>query len=115
MRYQANEKHEFPNGAIGWRPGGPFDVIGPYAKVQNCPVIVDGKEIMRRITYATSPADSAFLIPARFIYRGAHIGGFMCIGDAGGPEFRPVLGYIDRLKKLIKEGEDIKKYGRVLA
>lgn len=41
----ARERYNFSNGAIGWRPGGPFDCLGPYAKVQNCPI--DGTELRR--------------------------------------------------------------------
>lgn len=26
------------NGAIGFRTGGPFDCLGPFAKVKNCPI-----------------------------------------------------------------------------
>lgn len=38
QKFAARERFEFANGAIGWRPGGPFDCLGPYAKVQNCPI-----------------------------------------------------------------------------
>ena len=38
QRFIARERHDFTNGAVGWAPGGPFDCIGPYARVQNCPI-----------------------------------------------------------------------------
>ena len=38
QKFLANERFEFSNGAVGWRPGGPFDCLGPYAKVENCPI-----------------------------------------------------------------------------
>jgi hypothetical protein len=50
QRFRATERFEFTNGAIGWRPGGPFDCLGPYAKVQNCPIDGTG---FRRTCYAT--------------------------------------------------------------
>ena len=45
------------NGAIGYRPGGPPDCLGPYAKVRNCPI--DGTDI-RLTCYATAYPDTFF-------------------------------------------------------
>jgi hypothetical protein len=38
QKFAARESFAFTNDAIGWRPGGPFDCLGPYAKVTNCPI-----------------------------------------------------------------------------
>ena len=38
QRFIAREKFTFSNDAIGFRPGGPFDCLGPYAKVLNAPL-----------------------------------------------------------------------------
>jgi len=73
QRFIARERFEFSNGAIGWRPGGPLDCLGPFAKVQNCPI--DGTDI-RRTAYATGYADSYFSIPAVTRYHGKRIKGF---------------------------------------
>jgi hypothetical protein len=74
--FRASEPFQFPNGAIGWRPGGPFDCLGPYAKVQNCPVEVGGVEVLRRTAYATGYADCAFSIPACTRVGGRYVRGF---------------------------------------
>jgi hypothetical protein len=75
--FAARETFEFSNGAIGWRPGGPMDCLGPYAKVQNCPVINDGTELARRYTcYATGYADTYFSVPACTRIKGKHVRGF---------------------------------------
>jgi hypothetical protein len=92
QKFIARERFEFSNGAIGWRPGGPFDCLGPFSKVQNCPV--DGVkrpsgEQLRLTCYATRYADSAFSIPACTRYRGKHIGGFFTQDSDGGCKFVP--------------------------
>lgn len=69
-----------PNGAIGYRPGGPMDCLGPYAKVTNCPV--DGFDL-RLTCYATGYADTAFSVPACTRYRGKHVSGFFTSGEEG--------------------------------
>ncbi len=84
----AREKFEFSNGATGWRPGGPMDCVGPWAKVQQCPIIVDGKEVARRTAYASGYADTAFSIPANTRYKGKHVRGYFTQTDTGGAEFR---------------------------
>lgn len=76
QKFHGRERFEFPNGAIGWRPGGPMDCLGPYAKVQNCPV--EGEE--RRYTcYATGYADTFFSVPACTRIRGKYVGGFFML------------------------------------
>ena len=49
------------NGAIGYRPGGHFDCLGPYAKVKNCPI--EGTDL-RLTCYATGYAATYFSVPA---------------------------------------------------
>lgn len=91
----ARERFDFPNGAIGWRPGGPFDCVGPYAKVQNCPI--DGTNL-RLTCYATGYADTYFSIPACTRYMGRYIGGFFTATDDGGVCFVPKTRYRERLQ-----------------
>lgn len=83
QKFIARERFEFSNGAIGWRPGGMFDCLGPYAKVENCPIdgtALDGKEV-RRTAYATGYADTYFSIPACTRYRGRYISGYLTYKD----------------------------------
>lgn len=87
QKFIAQEAFKFPNGATGWRPGGSFDCLGPYAKVQNCPVIVGGAEAMRLTCYATGYADTYFSVPASTRYRGQHIRGYFAL-DNGDIQFR---------------------------
>jgi hypothetical protein len=78
--YASADTFTSPNGAVGHRPGGPFDCLGPYAKVKNCPI--DGTEI-RLTCYASGYADTAFSVPANTRYRGHHIGGFFTSDEQG--------------------------------
>lgn len=93
MKFLANNRFDFSNGAIGWAPGGPFDCLGPYAKVNNCPI--DGTDI-RRTAYATGYADTFFSIPAYTRYKGRYIGGYITVED-GGAIFRPYDRFRNRL------------------
>jgi len=68
------------NGAIGHRPGGSFDCLGPYAKVRNC--IIEGTDV-RLTCYATGYADTYFSIPACTRYKGKHIRGYFTNRDDG--------------------------------
>lgn len=63
----------WPNGAIGYRPGGSFDCLGPYAKVKNCPIA--GTDL-RLTCYATTYADTWFSVPACTRYKGKYVKGF---------------------------------------
>lgn len=63
----------WPNGAIGHRPGGSFDCLGPYAKVKNCPIAGTN---LRLTCYATAYANTYFSIPACTRHKGKHIKGF---------------------------------------
>lgn len=83
--YASADTFTWPNGAIGHRPGGPFDCLGPYAKVRNCPV--EGTDI-RRTVYATGYADTWFSVPAVTHYKGQSLRGYLTMGDSG-IEFRP--------------------------
>lgn len=93
QKFIAREKFQFSNGAIGWRPGGPMDCLGPYAKVQNCPV--EGTDL-RLTCYATGYADTYFSVPACTRRKGKYIGGFFTMDD-GNVLFRPY----DRFKHLL--------------
>mgnify|MGYP001293245420 CR=1 FL=1 len=79
QRFVARERFEYPNGAIGWRPGGPFDCLGPYAKVQGCPV--DKVPGLRLTCYASGYADTFFSVPAETRFHGKRITGFFTLDD----------------------------------
>ena len=81
MRFAAREKFEYSNDAIGWAPGGPMDCLGPFAKVQNCPVIVDDREFCRLTCYATGYPNSYFSVPACTRYRGKYVRGYLTTRD----------------------------------
>jgi hypothetical protein len=93
MRFFAREPYQFSNGAVGWRPGGPMDRLGPYAKVQNCPI--DGTDL-RRTCYAIGYADSFWAIPAWTRVRGRYIGGFF-ESDGASVHFVPYHRFKERL------------------
>jgi hypothetical protein len=88
QKFYADPTHTFrwPNGAVGFRPGMPFDCLGPYAKVRNCPIAgtsgPDGKPL-RLTAYATGYADTHFSVPACTRYKGRHIGGYFTGLEAG--------------------------------
>ena len=83
--YASQDTMKWPNGAIGHRPGGPFDCLGPYAKVRNCPV--DG-ESRPYTVYATNYADTYFSVPACTRIRGKYVKGILTLSD-NGPVFTP--------------------------
>ena len=85
--FAARERYDFPDGAIGWRPGGPMDCLRPFAKVQNCPI--DGTEY-RRTAYATGYADTYFSIPARCQLQGKTLRGYLTQDNDGNVRFVPV-------------------------
>lgn len=107
QRFIARERFDFPNGAVGYRPGGSFDCLGPYAKVTNCPVKLRGSDIdmftlpdgshefvdtrvyaVRRYTcYASGYADTFFSIPASTKIRGKNVSGFFSTDGNNGVEF----------------------------
>lgn len=89
QRFIARERYEFSNGAIGFRPGGMFDCLGPYAKVKNC--IVEG-ETRRYTCYATNYPDTMFSIPACTRIRGKYIKGFFAIAGNDNIQFIPYKG-----------------------
>ena len=78
QRFIAREPFTFPNGAIGWRPGGPFDCLGPYAKVQNCPI---HGTTLRRTCYASGYADTYFSVPANTTIKGHYVKGYFTFED----------------------------------
>ena len=85
QRFIARDRRMFGNGAVGWAPGGPFDCLGPYAKVENCPIVAlekhNGQTVKvdtgkRRTCYATGLADTFFSVPARAQVSGKRVRGF---------------------------------------
>ena len=87
QKFIAREAFTFANGAIGWRPGGPFDCLGPWAKVQHCPIVGTA---LRLTCYATGYADTYFSIPACTRHRGKHVRGYFTTDSDGNAEFRPM-------------------------
>lgn len=81
--YIARVKREDQNGAIGWASGGMFDCLGYYAKVQNCPIMVEGCEVARLTAYATGHADTWFSVPACTRYKGKHVRGYFTGTESG--------------------------------
>lgn len=71
--YASKDTFTWPNGAVGYRPGGPFDCLGPFAKVKNCPI--DGTDL-RLTCYASGYADTWFSVPANTRRKGKHVRGF---------------------------------------
>jgi hypothetical protein len=96
QKFYASPKHaeSFPNGAIGYGSGSPFDCLGPFAKVQNCPI--HGHDGLRLTCYATGHADTWFSIPACTRYRGKYVAGYFTVED-GNVKFRPMDRHADRL------------------
>lgn len=94
QKFIAREKIVYNNGAIGWRPGGPFDCLGPWAKVQNCPI--EGTP-HRRTAYATGYADTYSTIPAVTRFKGRRITGFFTMRDDN-PVFVPHTCQLEKLK-----------------
>ena len=94
QKFIARERREFSNGAVGYAPGGPFDCLGPYAKVTNCPIVGTG---LRLTCYATGYADTAFSVPACTRRKGRHVGGFFRFDNNGGLEFVPYERYLKSL------------------
>ena len=87
QKFVARHKFEYSNGAIGWRPGGPFDCLGPFAKVQNCPV--EGME-KRYTCYATGYPDTFSSIPACTRINGKHVRGWFGVDGENGIIFHPI-------------------------
>lgn len=92
QKYIAREKRVFSNGAIGWAPGGYPDCIGPFAKVQNCPIMVEGQEVARLTCYASNVADTLWTIPANTQKNGRYVAGFFYY-EEGSVVFRPFDRY----------------------
>lgn len=97
QKFYANPRDTFTftNGAIGYRSGSMMDCLGPYAKVEKCPI--DGLDGVTLTCYATGYADTMFSVPAATRYRGKYIGGFFTMDD-GAISFRPYDRFKDRLK-----------------
>ena len=98
QKFYANPRDSFtwPNGAVGYRSGGSFDCLGPYAKVRDCPIAGTTR---RATCYATGYADTYFSIPAATRIRGRYVAGYFAIDSDGGIEFRTM----DRHKARVPE------------
>jgi hypothetical protein len=85
QRFYANPatKDTARNGAVSYGPGGPFDCLGSWSKVVNCPIV---GTTLRRTCYATGYADTYFSVPAVCTVRGRRIVGYLTTTDDG-PEF----------------------------
>jgi hypothetical protein len=83
----------FPNKAVGYGPGGPFDYIGHFAKVDHCPIAGTN---LRRTCYATGYADTYFSIPASTKIAGKHVSGYFSLDD-GAVEFNVMDRHWDRI------------------
>jgi hypothetical protein len=102
QKFAARESFTWPNGAIGWRPGGPFDCVGPYAKVENCPI--DGTSL-RVTAYATGYPDTFFSVPAACMVRGRRVSGFFTHEDSqGGADAGCIFIPYDRFREWLKPG-----------
>ena len=104
LRFYANPYDTFisSNGAIGYRPGGPMGCLGPPAKVKNCPVMVEDREVARLTCYAQGYADTSFSIPAATRYKGVRVKGyFTSASDDSGTIFR----VMDSSKHLFQDSQ----------
>lgn len=89
-----NTKRVEKNGAVSFAPGGPFDCVGHYAKIKNCPVA--GVPGLRLTAYASGYADTFFSVPACTRYRGQHIAGYFA-ADENGPVFHVMHRHAGRV------------------
>ena len=75
-----------------------MDCLGPWAKVENCP-IAGTKD--RRTCYATGYADTFFSVPARCSYRGInHVRGYFTADSEGSPSFNMTTASRDAIAAL---------------
>jgi hypothetical protein len=89
------------NGATSFAPGGPFDCLGPWAKVVDCPI--QGTNL-RRTCYATAYADTFFSIPACTRVGGKYVGGYFTTTEEG-PVFVPSAKHLDRIPERFRATE----------
>lgn len=102
QRFYASPHDSFtwPDGTKGYRPGGPFDCLGPFAKVVNCRIDDyhhKGKRV-RYTVYATRYPDTYFTIPACCQIHGRYITGYIMVLD-GVASFIPAGRFRDFLGK----------------
>lgn len=88
QKFIARDKREEANGATSWATGGPFDCLGHFAKIQNCPIEIGGAIVDRLTCYATGYADTMWSVPACTRKRGRYVSGFFTYRDDG-PAFIP--------------------------
>ena len=91
--HASSDSFAFKNDAVGYRPGGAFDMLGPYAIVRNCPIAGTDR---RATCYASGYPDTMYSVPANTVVNGKYIGGFFML-DGGAIEFHPHLRYRKRL------------------
>lgn len=89
----------FPNGAVGYSPSVTGDTLGPFAKVENCPI---AGTHLRRTCYATAHHDSYFSVPACTRIDGRHIAGFFSTASGGAGEGGILFTVMDRHKDRIR-------------
>lgn len=106
QKFIAREHVTCANGAIAWGSGFMSDCLGLFAKVQNCPIIVDGKEVDRLTCYATGYADTFFSVPACTRKRGRHVRGFFTNADSDDESGRGVVFHVMDSHKHIFSGSD---------
>lgn len=97
--YDNGEPRHFPNGAIGYAPGGFTDCLGHFARVSNCPI--DGTSV-RHTCYASGYADTWFSVPATTRHKGKHVKGFFTSSEDG-----PVFNVMNSHKHLFEELRDL--------
>lgn len=99
--YNPAPQRTWSNGAVGYGQGGPFDCLGPYVKVTNCPI--DGTEL-RRTCYATGYPDTFFSVPAYTRYKGRYVSGFFTFDSDDNIKFIPNDRHRDRLQEALVNG-----------
>lgn len=95
-----NNGFQFENGATGYRSTGDTDILGPYAKVINCPIM--GTKL-KRTCYATALPDSHSTIPAATRIHDKHVSGQFILIELNGKAgimFRVSDRHKDRVPEL---------------
>lgn len=104
QKFIARESVTCKNGAIAWGSGFASDCLGMFAKVQNCPIMVDGKEVDRLTCYATGYADTFFSVPACTRKRGRHVRGYFTSADSDGDSWPGIVFMVmDTHKSIFSE------------
>lgn len=81
-----------------------MDCLGPFAKVENCPI---AGTTIRRTCYATGYADTYFSVPACMRFRGRYVRGYFTTPTEsasdfpGSVEFRPMSFELHKLQEVL--------------